>query len=84
MSNGHVWAEGIDDVEADTLQSLISRKVLTDLPFVLIPGKLIPGLPHEDMFIASPIIVNDNTGMEKEIISIALRDYRDFLNENLR
>jgi len=51
--NGTVWAEVVDDVEASTLQPLISQKVSTVLSSVQIPGKLIPESRHEDMSIVS-------------------------------
>jgi len=58
------------------------EKYQQDLPSVLIPGKLIPELLPEDMSIALSIMVNDNTRMEKEIISMVWGDSGDFSNEN--
>jgi len=54
---------------------LSQKKLQLVLSFVLIPGKHIPVSQHEDTSIVSSIIVNDNTRMEKEIISMALRDF---------
>ena len=61
---------------------LSQEKYQLDLPSVLILGKLIPGLPQEGMFIVSSIMVNDNTLMEMEIISMVWRDSGDFSSEN--
>ena len=75
--NGTVWAEVVNDIEAETLLPLSHKKYLQDLSSVQIPGKLTPVSPHRDMFIVSLIMVNDSILTEKEIISIVLRDSGD-------
>jgi hypothetical protein len=62
-------------LELKHFNRLSQKKLQLDLSFVLIPGKHIPASQHEDTSIVSSIIVNDNTRMEKEIISMALRDF---------
>jgi len=60
------------------LFNLLSHKKFQQvLLFVLIPGKLIPGSLHEDMFIVSSIMVNVSTPMEKEITSMVWKDSGD-------
>jgi len=72
--SGTVWAEVVDNIEADTIQPLISKKYQQILSSVVIPGKLTPGSLHEDRYIASSITVNESTSMEKEITSMGWRD----------
>lgn len=57
-------------------------KVLTGSPVVLIPGKPVPELPPEVIFIVSPITVK-STVMEKNIISMDREDSGGLSNENV-
>ena len=58
------------------LFNLLSHKKLQRvLLSVLIPRKHILASRHEDTFIVSSIMVKNNTPMEKEIISMVLRDF---------
>ena len=76
--NGTVWAEVVDDVGADTLQPLISKKVTAGSIIVQIPGKHTPVSLREVTFTVSSITVKNSTAMEKEIISMVWRDSGDF------
>lgn len=72
--NGTVWAEIVDDVGAETLQPLISRKVSTVFIVCSDTWKLIPGSLHEDMYTVSSIMAKNSTAMEKVIISMVWKD----------
>ena len=62
-------------LELKHFNRLSQKKLQLDLSFVLIPGKHIPASQHEDTFIVSSIMVDDNIQMEKEIISMVLRNF---------
>ena len=62
-------------LELKHFNRLYQKKLQRVLSFVLIPGKHIPAPQREDTSIVSSITVNDNTRMEKEIISKVLKDF---------
>jgi transposase-like protein len=72
--NGTVLAEIVDDVEAGTLQPLISQKVSTGSIIFSDTWKDYTGMLHEDTSIVSLIMAKNSTSMEKEIISMVWRD----------
>jgi len=63
---------------------LSQEKYQRDLRSVLIPGKPLPELPRDDMFIVLSIMMKNSTAHGKEIISGVWRDSGVFSNENPR
>jgi transposase-like protein len=80
--NGQVWAEVVDDVEPDTLQPLISRKVSTGSTICSDTWKAYTGITARRYVHRLVNNGEKRTMLEKEIILIGWRDSGVFSNKN--
>ena len=76
--DGTVWAEIVDDVEAGTLQPLISRKVSIESIVCTDTWKAYIGIAARGDVHRLVIRGSDSTAIVKEIISIDWKDSGDF------